>query len=339
MREHLRSVPPSASASDPGELGGRRLLYLCPDIPQPTGGVRVIYRHVDLLNAAGGEALVVHQQPGFRCSWFEHDTRVTDQGSLRGDRDRDVLVIPEILAHSGVRIAAGVPKVIFNQNAYYTFNNVPAETSAAEMPYVHPDVRATLVVSDDSLRYLRHAFPSATVRRIRVGVDCELFRPNADKGWRIGYMPRKNPFDSRQVLALLRLRGALEGIEVVALDDLPLSEVARALSQTLVFLSFGHPEGFGLPAAEAMAAGCLTVGYHGMGGSEFLAEPFGFPIAHGDIVGFAMTVERLLDGLRSEPEPLLARAEAASARINERYSLEEERRTVLAAWAEILTML
>ena len=42
-------------------------------------------------------------------------------------------------------------------------------------------------------------------------------------------------------------------------------EVACALQDSLLFLSCGHPEGFGLPLAEAIACGCLVVGYHGLG--------------------------------------------------------------------------
>ena len=41
-----------------------------------------------------------------------------------------------------------------------------------------------------------------------------------------------------------------------SLHDLAHSEVADFLNGALLFLAFGHPEGFGLPIAEAMASGC-----------------------------------------------------------------------------------
>ena len=43
----------------------------------------------------------------------------------------------------------------------------------------------------------------------------------------------------------------------------------------LLFLSCGHPEGFGLPLAEAIACGCLVVGYHGLAGRDFPASHAG----------------------------------------------------------------
>lgn len=42
-----------------------RILYFCFASPQPTGGDKVIYRHVALLNQLGFKAWVVHPQTGF----------------------------------------------------------------------------------------------------------------------------------------------------------------------------------------------------------------------------------------------------------------------------------
>ena len=42
----------------------------------PWGGVRKIYRFVDILNGAGIDAAVFHAVRGFRCSWFANETRV-----------------------------------------------------------------------------------------------------------------------------------------------------------------------------------------------------------------------------------------------------------------------
>ena len=50
--------------------------YLCPDIKTPVGGIRVIYRHVDILNRYGIPAYVVHKTLGFRVDWFKNDTPI-----------------------------------------------------------------------------------------------------------------------------------------------------------------------------------------------------------------------------------------------------------------------
>jgi hypothetical protein len=43
------------------------IYYGCPDKDYPVGGIRVIYRHVDLLNRNGFDAFVLHHYYPFRC--------------------------------------------------------------------------------------------------------------------------------------------------------------------------------------------------------------------------------------------------------------------------------
>ena len=51
-------------------MTSRRLLFVCyPDTNHPIGGVKQIYRQVELLGA-GWDAYVLQEQPGFRANWF-----------------------------------------------------------------------------------------------------------------------------------------------------------------------------------------------------------------------------------------------------------------------------
>ena len=78
----------------------------------------------------------------------------------------------------------------------------------------------------------------------------------------MAFMPRKNAADVVQVLNLLKFRGALRGFELAPIHGQPERQVAAVLGEALVFLSFGHPEGCPLPPLEAMACGCVVVGYY-----------------------------------------------------------------------------
>jgi hypothetical protein len=44
-------------------------------------------------------------------------------------------------------------------------------------PYLHPEVVATIVVSEDSRRYLQHVFPALPIHRIRHSIDPKLHFP------------------------------------------------------------------------------------------------------------------------------------------------------------------
>src|SRR5687767_5034119 len=81
---------------------GGRIYFSCPDVAEARGGVRIIYRHVDHLNAAGMEAWVMHEEEGFHASWFEHATRVTDRGKVMREAIKgDIVVLPEIVRPEG----------------------------------------------------------------------------------------------------------------------------------------------------------------------------------------------------------------------------------------------
>ena len=149
----------------PDELAGARvrtmtIYYVAPDLARPSGGVRTIYRHVDALNRLGLDAAVVHATRGFRCEWFEHDTAVVHLPLTLSSSD--TLVVPEDYAPRLGELVPGVPKVIFNQNAYRTFNGFrdPRHTSYTDCP----DLLGVMVVSEDSRRYLEHCFPELRVR-------------------------------------------------------------------------------------------------------------------------------------------------------------------------------
>ena len=340
------------------------IYYRCPDKDYPVGGIRVIYRHVDVLNRNGFEAAVLHHYHPFRCTWFENETRVAHEvrypdrsSSLPARAWRtsrraagrppdidplpalelgagDVLVLPEVMPDVPEG-EADVPKVVFNQGTYLTLAPYPLDVDPRALVYRRPEVRAAIVVSEDGRRYLETLFPKLPVRRVHYGIDPKLFAFTREKKRQIAYMPRKNPRDVQQVLVRLRLAGRLDGWELVEIADRTEAETAAILRESAVFLSSGHPEGFGLPAAEAMAAGCVVVGYHGYGGQEFLTEDYGFPVPVGDVMAFAETMARVLDEIEHAPDALARRVETASRFVREHYSPEREERDLVAIWSEL----
>jgi glycosyltransferase involved in cell wall biosynthesis len=341
------------------------IYYGCPDKDYPVGGIRAIYRHVDILNRQGFDAFVLHHYYPFRCTWFENTTRVAHEvrypdlsrsvAARAGRRvlralgrprpidplpvleltTDDVLVVPEAMPRLA-DIAPKIPKAIFDQNAYLTLAPFALDVDPETVLYKNEEVLGAIVVSDDSRHYLETLFPELSIRRIHYGVDPHLFAFKADKQRQIAYMPRKNSHDIHQVLLRLHLTGRLEGWDVVEIADRTEAETAAILRNSAVFLSSGHPEGFGLPAAEAMLAGCVVVGYHGYGGREFLTEELAFPIEVGDVVGFADRVADVLQTLQTRPDTLRPRRERASRFISDNYSPEREENDLLAVWTEFI---
>lgn len=313
------------------------LWFIAPDDNTPTGGIRMIYRQVDVLNGLGFPASVLHAEPGFRADWFANETRATSSKQMRA-RPGDLVVVPEVYGPDLASFARGIRKVIFNQNAYMSFEQYPQDGSADRTAYLDSELAAVIVVSEDNRRYLGHLFPDLNVHRVLHAIPPELysFVPRERKRPLVAYMPRKHADEAREVFNALRFKGALDGFDVVAIEDVTAEEAARLLGEATLFFAFGYPEGFSLPPAEAMARGCVVVGYHGFAGREYFTSDVGFPIEPADIQGFVRVAESVLPRCRAGDPALRQLAERASRTVLETYTPEAERKSVRDAWTAIL---
>jgi hypothetical protein len=313
-----------------------RVLAPCPEWPTPSGGVRKIYRHVDVLNANGIQAAVVHQQRGYRTPWFANQTNVVFHEDEWPPRPDDILLVPELLSWQVMIMTPGVRKVVFNQNAYQVFNDPTPPISELIAPYNHPDFLATIVVSDDSKRYINFGFPQHPVFRLHNSLDPNVFRYEPNKKRQIAMMPRKKREDAIQIVNLLAFRRQLNEFVVTQIHNVTEEESARILRESQIFMSLCTYEGSPLPPLEAMACGCIVIGYHGRGGAEYVNDNWAFPIEAEDVVGFAQTLEQILHGLRTNPAPLLDKARRASEFVSSTYTLQREEQDILDAWTHIL---
>ena len=307
--------------------------YAIPDINRPSGGIRVAYRHVDILNEAGISAAVLHARTNFRCTWFDNATRVCSAKDIAIGPE-DLVVTSEVGAWILEALPPGFRFVVFNQGPHLTWQMADEAVGRYTR---NPDLAAILTVSDHSAEMLGYATPTAIVRRLHNSIDPRIFFPrDAPRGRRIAYMPRRGGGEARQVLGIMHARGALAGWEVSVLEGLSEREVADRLRSTTVFLSFAYQEGFGLPAAEAMACGAYVVGFHGFGGREFLRPEFSSPVEPGDTLAFVRALEAVLERESETPEWCAARGRQASAFIAAEYSPERERDDVVSAYCALL---
>jgi len=317
-------------------LKDRRILVICPDWTFPSGGVRKLYRHVEILNSLGYRASILHQKADFRVDWFQSDAPVTDASKCwPPDVDSDLLVCPESVAWQMVTATPGVPKIVFNQGAYLTFQGMSDKFSSP--PYLADDFLGTIVVSEDSRAYLNYVFPKHRVVRIHNAIDPSLFYLSTEKSRRIAYMPRKLPADSRQVLAILNQRNSLDGFEVVAIENVSETQAAGMLRDAMIFLNFCSEEGSPMPPLEAMACGCLTIGYDGQGAREYLNNDLAIRIAEEDILGFVKAVEGAVAGFKNAPDALAQKTRHAAAYVATNHSPQREREDIARAWQQLLT--
>ena len=63
------------------------IYVLCPENDRPSGGVKILYRHVGVLARNGFSASILHQQRGFRGTWFANSTPIRYLPDVRLAKD------------------------------------------------------------------------------------------------------------------------------------------------------------------------------------------------------------------------------------------------------------
>ncbi|MFF0373985.1 glycosyltransferase [Actinoplanes missouriensis] len=320
--EMRRRQPPQLRYVERG-TGEPTIYYLAPDLDAAVGGIRVIYRHVDALNALGLRARVLHGTSGFRSTWFEHSTPVVyaADAELTGD---DVIVVPEWYGPTLDRLPAWIPMVVFNQRAYDTWDFVPYESTPKGSPYAgFGNLKALLTVSRDNADLLEFAFPDVPVHRVRNVIDADIFHAGtATPSRRISFTTTRREREREQLLHVLRSRGVLDGWDVVPIVNRSETEVADIMRDSAIFLSFSDREGFGLPPAEAMACGSYVVGYPGLAGREFFDPAYCAPVAENDLLAFARAVETACASYDDDPLAFSKAGRVASERVLSEYAPE-----------------
>ena len=339
-----------------------RILFICPDIVEPSGGVKQIYRQVDVLNSLGYEALVVHQNQGFKPQWFEFDTPIeyhymihaelNNQPAIRPQwyvklreaqlarndlkiEDSNILVFPEAYGPLINQVFPSNSKVIYNQGCYNSFRKFPLQLTKSETPYTHSDTLATLVNSDDAINYLKLAFSDIPIFKIHHHINTNAFKPKTKKK-QIIYMSRKNVEDIKQIVQINALRNNLNGWVIKDLDHLSHEEIILAMNESSIFLSSNLDEGFSLPSIEAMASGCLVIGYPGKGGKEYFKSEFSMPVPEKDIQQFAIKLEEGIQKIEKQSQFLDSIALKARAFIESHYSEVIEKQDIKNAWDYVL---
>ena len=316
----------------------RYWLVLRPDVSRPIGGVKQMHRLAEAIQVAGREATVIQESVDFHPGWFQSSVQTIsfrDWVSLRDqslDPRHDVVIIPETFLQVVGQYSGGLPVVIFNQNGSYTFglpgSKVLMKPSSAIHRYCRDEIAHVLCVSQYDLDLLSNSFLLGCdkVSCIRNGIEPNCF-PSGNKRRQIAYMSRKNPIDALVVVDLLRLQPWCREWEFVEISDCSHSDVINILRQTVIFLSFGHPEGFGLPVAEAMACGCAVVGYSGLGGRELFSLGNRFGVAKevplGDWPCFLRSVQEIDSLFKQDLYGFTNRLMSLSCSIRRLYSFDK----------------
>lgn len=254
-----------------------RIVYICINTQKPTGGHKMIIRHVEALNDMGFEAVIHTGGANPTPDWLSHSAEFRRNEPLRHD---DWLVIPDD-ATPALRHFAPFPnrKIVFLQNHFLAAENgIGVLTEQEAAPYAD-----FMACSRTVAAWIATYFPGVAVAVVPAFADERLFRPHAAKDRLVVSTPRKREFEVRVIrhafFARYRPATPFEWGTLVSATE---QQVARTFGRAAIFLSLSRFEGLGMTTLEAMACGCLVAGFTGIGGREYATSANGFWVGEDD---------------------------------------------------------
>lgn len=269
------------------------------------GGIKVAYQFVEALEALGRRA-VIASPAGVAEQWFTSRAVVVDADLALENWDiTDIAVF----SHPAdfYRIADTCPRRVFH--------------CQGTDPLIDP------IIADANTRVLT-CWQQAEeyVSRIRsdsfsVGIsisDGFFYAGESKKRQTVSYMPRRGEDFIAQVL------DGVGHMTPVPIDKASEADAASLMLTSSIFLASSRDEWFGLPALEAMAAGCLILSPPVLGGMAFLKD------GYNAVIGDAPVLRQALETYSwDDPAGHALRSQAIATA--QRYRKEKARATLAEA--------
>jgi hypothetical protein len=312
----------------------------CPDMTIQSAGLRMLYRHVQILLGGGIDAAILHQTPGFRVPDMPADVPVASGGITDILKAGDILVIPEAASPNVLAFLSRLPirRIIVALNLHYIYlwlaQNPQSDwrTFNVERVITHSPLIADYV--QWAMRLPADPFVWA--------INPHLYFPTpGEKIDQIAFIKRKQE-EIPLLMHLLWSRNPqyVDAVRWLALDGLSENQYAAEIRRSQLFLNLSHAEGLPCSVLEAMRAGTLVAGWNSVGGKHELIptgpQQNGIFVENLDYPALARALEPVLQAILrgdlSPWNPICATALACSQAYNE----TSEIRSVLALWHTIL---
>lgn len=214
----------------------------------------------------GFVASIVHEKKGFKLTSHGYEVPVVwmeDRPELGAD---DILVFPE-----------GIPSYM-KQTRHFTNTRVVIALSWAYV-YLH------LPKGENWKDYgiSRAITPTPFIKAFlewSMGIDVTLigdyvdltrftYRPGKKKS-KIAYMTRKSKIGEILCSIFRKKNELLSAYEWISMENFVEEEYAQHLVESRIYLATSSEEGRNISVLEAMASGCVVVGFSGLGGSDYM---------------------------------------------------------------------
>jgi glycosyltransferase involved in cell wall biosynthesis len=309
-----------------------RIVYLSWPVREISGGIKVAFQHVEMLNEGGIDAVVASAE-GDRPVWFATQAPVTRFDAIG---DGDILVFPENNAQFLEMFASRrQPKVVFCQNPFLVHQGLGIRSSYADY-----GVSCILGPSHSVLQFCAERFPGMQLGYTPFSIDHSRFVFSAQKTLQIVTAPRKRMVEFGAIMDLLRAcHPDLRDVPCVYMHGATETQVAEAMARSAVFLSLSRLEAHAMTPLEAMASGCIVAGFKGIaGGTDSATLRNGLWAPEDDVPGCVAQLARALRLARQGGVAYRAMVEEGLRTAHD-YRREEAARRLLEFWRPVLAQM
>lgn len=342
----------------------RHIYFVAPEKSSPTGGINVMFQFAEILRDHGQSVSIHFASSDFVYPYFDSDVETTyspykqplppiyrapgshltrlrnewRKSRRRGANRRsapgrdDLVFLPDFAAAKQLGRFPVSPIVVLAQDVSGSIRGSLLPRVLASEGW--SQVKGYLTTSRAAGAAVA-AFSPGPQWNVPLALGADEFGFVEEKRRQICFLHRKRAEEVSTLHAFLRRSSEIINYDFIPIRNLPTSEVRRIMAESLFFLSFSRDEGFGLPPAEAMAMGCITIGYTGVGGNEYFTPDIAFPVPEDDTVAFYRKVIEVVQAYDANPAPLDAMRRKASERILGTYTKENTTRALLKAIEEI----
>ena len=310
-------------------MGVPRIAYFSWPATETTGGIKLVFRHVEILNRYGITAVVVLDDatsPG----WLETSAPVIDRNSVQ--KHGDILVFPENHAEL-FRSYADWP----NQKIVYCQNQFMFCCGLAGKRLGDFGITGVLALGRAAAEFCSARFPEVANFSVPVGIDPSYFFFEKSKKLQIAFAPRKRQLEAVFIRDWFYASSPeWRTVPWVEIRDMSETQVARTLRESAVYLSLQRLESVGMSAIEAMACGCVVAGFAGQGGNEYATSANGFWAPDDDCIRCTAQLANAVHHVSNGGQRLADMIQSASITA-ETYNMDRLEKRLVSYWTDFLS--
>ncbi|GAG13260.1 unnamed protein product, partial [marine sediment metagenome] len=161
-----------------------------------------------------------------------------------------------------------IKKVVISLSFAYIFDSMPLGENWKDY-----GINWVMTTNDVIKDLIQWSMGIENVHIIASSIDHNIFHYNPDmKKLQVAYTKRKDTL-SPIVEKILKSRDvSFQELDFIAIENLKLQDYAHVLKQSEIYLTTSIHEGLNLSVLEAMACGCICIGFHGIGAKDYIIE-------------------------------------------------------------------